>query len=279
MVIKEILSKAISELKNADNENPVYEAHLIIREILNLSPIDLVLKGDLEVSKIRENLIKDAIKRRISHEPLQYILNSQEFMGLSFYVDKNVLVPRQDTEVLVETILEKMKNKSFSALDIGTGSGCIAISLAHYNKNALVRGIDISKSALEVAKKNAKDLGVSERVTFEEQDVFSLDAYGKYDVIVSNPPYIETDVIKTLDKDVKDHEPIGALDGGEDGLSYYRHIVKISPRLLTKSGILAFEVGHTQADAVKKLMENDFSQIEIIKDLCGVKRVVLGYFK
>lgn len=279
MVIKEILSKAISTLKNADNENPVFEAHLIIREILNLSPIDIVLKGDLEVLKEQEDLILDALKRRVSHEPLQYILNSQEFMGLSFYVDKNVLVPRQDTEVLVETILEKMKNKAFSALDIGTGSGCIAITLAHYNKNALVRGIDISKGALEVAKKNANDLGVSDRVTFEEQDVFKLDAYGKYDVIVSNPPYIETDVIKTLDIDVKDHEPLGALDGGEDGLLYYRHIVKISPRLLTKSGILAFEVGHTQADDVKKLMENDFSKTEIIKDLCGIERVVLGHLK
>ena len=279
MVIKEVLSKAISALKNADNENPVFEAHLILREILNLTPIDLVLKGDMEVLAEKENLIKDAIKRRISHEPLQYILKSQEFMGLSFYVDENVLVPRQDTEVLVETILEKMKNKPFSALDIGTGSGCIALTLAHYNKNALVRGIDISPGAIKVSKKNAKDLKLEEKVTFEKQDVFKLDAYGKYDVIVSNPPYIETDVIKTLSKDVKDFEPLRALDGGEDGLEFYRHIVKISPRLLTKSGILAFEVGHTQAESVKKLMENDFSKIEIIKDLCGIERVVLGCLK
>ena len=276
MVIKDGLCEAITTLKKHKNTNPVFEAHLIFRHFLEMSAMDLVLNGKKEISEDTLEKINDAVLRRTKNEPLQYILNSQEFMGLDFYVDKNVLVPRADTEILVEYILNKYVNKSFTALDIGTGSGCISVSLAHFNKKAFIRGIDISSNAIEIAKKNAEKNSVSDRVTFEEADIFNYECYGKYDLVVSNPPYIEADVINTLDDDVKDYEPHSALNGGKDGLDYYRHIVKIAPKILNKKGILCFEVGAGQAETVSVIMQNDFTDIEIIKDLCGINRVVSG---
>ncbi len=276
MVIGEELSRVISVLKDSGNDNPYFEAHLIFRHILKLSPTDLVLSRNKEISLKDIEIIDEYVKRRVNNEPLQYILKSQEFMGLDFYVDENVLIPRQDTEILVEHILEHFNNKSISCIDFGTGSGCIAISIANFNKNALIKAVDISKSALKIAKKNAEANGVLKRISFEEADVFKYEAYGRYDLIVSNPPYIRSEDILGLQKDVKNFEPSLALDGGESGLLYYERIIKIAPRLLKANGMLAFEVGFDQADDVKKMMENDFSNIKIIKDLCGNNRVVSG---
>ncbi len=276
MVIGEELSRVVKILKENDNQNSVFEAHLIFRHFLNMSPMDLLLNNKKEIDSHTLEIINEAVLRRIKKEPLQYILNSQEFMGLDFYVDKNVLVPRADTETLVEHILSMFLNKSFTALDIGTGSGCIAVSLAHYNKKSYIRGIDISPRALEIAKKNAEDNGVADRVTFDQADIFTYKCYGKYELVVSNPPYIETDEIEKLDIDVKDYEPYNALDGGADGLDFYRHIIDISTGFLKKDGVLAFEVGINQAEAVRDLMKKSFHDIQIIKDLCGVDRVVSG---
>jgi len=276
MVIRDELSKIVGILKGSENANPVFEANLILRHFLKMSPMDLVLNSNKEIDDEIIEAIETAVQKRAKNEPLQYILKSQEFMGLEFYVDENVLVPRADTETLVEYILKHFINTGFTALDIGTGSGCIATSLAHFNKNAYVRGIDISKKCVEIAKRNAKSNGVDNRVIIEQADIFKFDCFGKYDVIVSNPPYIESDVIDTLDDDVKNHEPHLALDGGADGLDYYRHIVKIAPKLLKENGLLAFEVGHNQAHQVAEMMGNNFCGIEIIKDLCGIERVVGG---
>lgn len=279
MVIGEELSRVITTLKENGNTNPVFEAHLIFRHYLNITPMDLVLKSKELMNDEILKKISDAVNRRIKNEPLQYILESQEFMGLDFYVDKNVLIPRQDTEILVEHLLSLFLNRGFTALDIGSGSGCISISLAHFNKKAYVRGLDISDKALEVATKNSKINKVDDRVIFEKADIFKYKSYGKYDLIVSNPPYIETAVIETLDNDVKMYEPHIALDGGSDGLKYYRHIVEIAPDLLSDGGILAFEIGIGQADSVSQFMGEKFCDIEIIKDLCGIDRVVCGKLK
>ncbi len=279
MVIGDELSRVIGILKDNGNENPYFEAHLIFRHILKLSPTDLVLSRNKEISEKSIEVINGYVKRRINHEPLQYILNSQEFMGIDFYVDENVLVPRQDTETLVEHILEHFKGGAINAIDIGTGSGCIAISIAKFNQKAFFNAIDISKKALEVAKKNALDNGVSDRVNFVEVDIFTYEPYGKYDLIVSNPPYIKSSDIDGLQKEVNAFEPRSALDGGTTGLSYYERIVKISPKLLNINGMLAFEVGFDQAEDVKKLMEKNFCDIKIIKDLCGVERVVSGIYR
>lgn len=279
MVIGEELSRVIDVLKSGGNENSCFEANLIFRYVLDISPIDLVLSKDKEISVADISKINEFVNRRLNNEPLQYILKSQEFMGFDFYVDENVLVPRQDTEILVEHVLEHFAGKGITAIDFGTGSGCIAVSIAKINQKAFIKAVDISKKALEIAKKNAKDNDVLDRVSFEEADIFTYELYGKYDLIVSNPPYIKTKDIIDLQKDVKNFEPTLALDGGETGLLYYERIIKIAPRLLNKDGMVAFEVGFDQADDVKKLMETEFYDIKIIKDLCGVNRVVSGLYK
>ena len=161
-------------------------------------------------------------------------------------------------------------------LGIGVGSGCIGISLAVYNKRMYVRGFDISEKAIAVAEENAEINGVADRVVYEKLDILKDSMYGRYDLIVSNPPYIETDVIPTLDDNVKNYEPHLALDGGADGLMFYRRITEIAPSVLTENGVLAFEVGHTQAQTVAEMMGKDFKNIEIINDLCGIARVVIG---
>ena len=279
MVIGDELDGVIKTLKDNGNDNPYFEAHLMFRHILKLSPTDLVLARNKEISAENLSIINGFVERRLNHEPLQYILNSQEFMGIDFYVDENVLIPRQDTETLVEHILEYFKGNAVNCIDIGTGSGCIAISIAKFNAKAFINAIDISPKALAVAKRNALENGVSERISFIEADIFDYEPYGKYDLIVSNPPYIRSSEIKGLQIDVNGFEPLGALDGGATGLSYYERIVNISPKLLNVNGMLAFEIGYNQAEDVKKLMKKDFRDIKIIKDLCGLDRVVSGLYK
>ncbi len=278
MVIGEELSNIVKTLKNSGNDNPYFEAHLILRRVLGLSPIDLVLKKNTEIEEEKRLKIEEYTNRRTKKEPLQYILQSQEFLGLDFYVDENVLIPRQDTEVLVEHILEHFGGNGINAIDFGTGSGCIAVSIAKMNKKAFVKAVDISEGALSVAKRNAELNGVSDRISFERADIFSYDTYGKYNLIVSNPPYIRSAEIEGLQEDVKDYEPVGALDGGESGLLYYERIVSFAPKLLCEDAMLAFEVGYDQAEKVKKMLEGNFKDIKIIKDLCGVDRVVSGLY-
>lgn len=275
MVIREIIKK-VTDMLRESSDNAIFEAHLIVREVLDLEPLDIVIGKNNEVDRESEEKILNIAKRCTDGEPIQYILGNQEFMSLSFKVTPDVLIPRADTETLVEYIIEKYKNKGVSALDIGTGSGCIGISLAVYNKRAYIRAVDVSEKALKIAKENAENNGVDDRIVYVKCDIMKDRVFGRYDLIVSNPPYIETDVIPTLDKNVRDFEPHLALDGGADGLDFYRHIIDIAPFALNENGMLAFEVGHTQAGAVARLMEKDFVDIEIINDLCGIARVVAG---
>ena len=279
MVIKELISETVALLKQHNNENPVFEAHLIVRTILNLSPLDIVLKGNDEIDSKSEQKIRLIASKRILGEPLQYILGTQEFMGLEFLVTPSVLIPRKDTEILTEHVLEYFENKPITVLDLCTGSGCIGISIAHFNKNALVTGLDISQDAIKIAQENAEKLKVSDRVSFKVCDVFNMDFFGKYDLIISNPPYIKSDVIPTLSKTVKDFEPLSALDGGNDGLDFYKHIVNISPKYLCEKGMLAFEIGYNQKDSVSTLMKTSFTDITAIKDYGDNYRVISGILK
>ncbi len=276
MVIKDELAGIIKRFNAHGNDNSIFEAHTIVKHYLNLTPLDLILMGNEEIDTEKLQYIESAVERRLKNEPLQYILKSQEFMGMDFYVDENVLIPRADTETLVEWVLKHFQNKALSGLDICSGSGCISLSIAHFNPKALMRGIDISQEAIDVSKMNAQKYNLTERVSFECADIFSYNAYGKYDLIVSNPPYIETSQISELEETVKDFEPVIALDGGEDGLRFYRHIIKISTKLLKSDGLLAFEVGYNQAEVVSKMLEENFYNIAVEKDLCGVNRVVSG---
>lgn len=275
MVIRELIRECIGKLENANIENHVFDANLIVRTVLKLKPIDVVLERESEVSEDAATIARSFCERRCNHEPLQYILGVQEFMGLEFEISRDVLVPRADTETLVEAVLSE--NRGMNVLDICSGSGCIALSIAHFNKNAYVIGLDISGGALEISKKNAEKLELSERVRFEKCDILNKIPSGIYDVIVSNPPYIETEKIDKLQEEVSLFEPRLALDGGADGLIFYRRICSIAPRLLQERGRLYFEVGFNQAGAVAELMKAvGFEKIKIINDLCGVERVVCG---
>ena len=258
-------------LKNAGKKIGQREASLVLRTILNKNALELVICKNNEINEKDREAIEKAVERIYSGEPLQYVLGSTEFMSLPFMVNPCVLIPRSDTESLVEYIIANTSGGE-TVLDIGTGSGCIAVSIAHYVKNSRVTAMDISDGALRTASENAKLNNVD--ISFVKHDIMK-DFEGKFDIIVSNPPYIEKDIIPTLDKNVKDFEPITALDGGIDGLDFYRRITSIAPKMLNKNGLLCFEVGHTQAETVKKLMETKFN-IEIIKDLCGINRVVAG---
>ena len=222
-----------------------------------------------EMSKIMA-----AVQKRLKHIPLAYIFGKSYFYGREFKVNENVLIPRQDTEILIEKISEdiKLKQNKVDVLDIGTGSGAIAVTIQK-ETGANVLAIDVSEKAIEIAKHNANKLEA--KVDFVLSDLFE-NVSGKFDFIVSNPPYIETDVIETLEDEVRLNEPILALDGGEDGLDFYKKIIKEAPKYLKKGGKLYFEIGYNQAEALKNLMKNMFYNIKVYKDYGNNDRVVVG---
>ena len=221
------------------------------------------------------------INDRLNGRPIAYIVKNREFMALDFYVEEGVLIPRPDTEPLVEEVIELSKGmKDVTIVDIGTGSGAISVSLAKYIKNSYVYSLDISDKALSIGKKNAVNNEVDDKIEFIKSDVFTgiKDRNLKLDIIVSNPPYIKKEDIKTLHTQVKDYEPYIALEGGEDGLDFYRTITEESLKYLKSNGILAFEVGHDQANDVCTIMENHgYKKIYTKKDLQGIDRVVIGF--
>lgn len=215
-----------------------------------------------------------AIERIKRGEPVQYVVGETEFMGLVFKVTKDVLIPRQDTELLCEWAIEFLKNReSKKTLDICTGSGCIAISVSKLAK-AEVSAIDISEKALEIAKENASSNG--EKINFIKDDAHSFSAFTELDLVLSNPPYIKTEVVETLDKNVKDFEPHLALDGGKDGLDFYEDIVKNSFAMLKCGGALAVEIGYDQGKSVSGIFEKYFGNANVLKDLSDNDRVVYG---
>jgi release factor glutamine methyltransferase len=265
------------------SETPALDTELIVCHVLKLTKLDLFLRPDQEVSNTEAERVRLFFKRRAKGEPVQYLIGTEGFMGLDFIVTPSVLIPRPDTELLVEKILELIDNsKDVHILDIGTGSGAISISLAHYLKHAHVDTVDISKEATAVAKQNALQNQVEDRVRFLNGDLFEpLAADLKYDVIVSNPPYIPTEDIEALQVEVAVHEPRLALDGGMDGYDFYRRIIAKAPYHLIESGVLAFETGHDQAQTIKNMMihSGSYRNVTIYKDLNDIERVVIGYTK
>ena len=268
----------VFRLEAADIAEAKLDARLLLEYICGTNRNDLLVHGDREVSKEQMEWYEAAIAKRESRIPLQHITGEQEFMGLTFQVNEHVLIPRQDTEVLVEEVMRDMMD-GMHILDMCTGSGCILISLLHYSNDCVGTGVDLSPNALLVAKENAeKILGEKCSYSFIESNLFE-NVEGVFDVIVSNPPYIQTKVIDTLMPEVRLHEPMMALDGSEDGLLFYRRIVEESKMHLRKEGRLCFEIGYDQGEAVKKLMEDGgFKEVKVIKDLAGLDRVVLGIY-
>lgn len=275
MEISKILQNAREVLLN--NGIDPREARLLLAFVMKIKKEELIKYK--ECSKLEYKEFEEILNRRISGEPFAYIVGYKEFMKLNFKVNSDVLVPREDTELLVEKVIElaeKKTEKKVKILDMCTGSGCIAISLAKYLNNVEVVAVDISQNALNVAKENARINNVE--INFINSNLFD-NVHNRFDIIVSNPPYIKTKVISELQKEVK-KEPILALDGGESGLYFYENILKESNKYLSVDGIVTFEIGFDQAkDVVNLFKKYDFKDIEVKKDLSGNDRVVTGCLK
>ncbi len=275
MVIKQLLQYGAKMLSDNGTHTPKLDASLLLCHVLKKDRSYLIINHMQKVEENDEKEFLSLLQKRADGMPIAYILGKKEFMSLEFEVNENVLIPRADTETLCEYIIENNDKKSPKIADICCGSGAIGVSLAVYIKDSRVTLADISEGALEMAQKNAKKHGVYERCLFEKIDILSENLNEKYDIIVSNPPYIESKVIDTLERDVKDFEPRLALDGGEDGFVFYTHLAKVCYDVLKKDGVIAFEVGHTQAEAVAKMLsDNGFCDVKSICDLANIKRVV-----
>ena len=277
MQIKEVIRKGMIKLKTNGVDEPNVKARLLMQYILK-KPREYILVYDKEELTLRQevNYFK-GIKKLIEGVPLQHITKSQEFMKLNFYVDQDVLIPRPDTEILVEEVIKIAKKVGAKKiLDLCTGSGAIAVSLAKYIQNSKLTGVDISSKALRIAKLNARNNNVEDRITFISSNLFDNVPEEKYDIIVSNPPYIKSKIIKTLNKDVQ-NEPQIALDGGVDGLDFYRKIIKKADEYLKFGGFLCLEIGFDQREEVMKLIEEEgkFQNTYSKKDLCDNDRIVI----
>lgn len=278
MTIKELIIKYSKELEEISS-TPRLDVETLLQKVLDVDRLYILLNLERTLSKDEERLFNKFINERLNNRPIAYIVENREFMGLDFYVKEGVLIPRPDTEILVEEVIELGKNKGpINILDIGTGSGAITVSLAKYLENAEITSVDISDIALEIGKINAVNNNVDNKINFVKSDLFTnIDKNMKFDIIVSNPPYIKREVIETLDKQVKDFEPYNALEGGIDGLDFYRAITSQAKDYLKEGGILAYEVGHDQSEDVSKLMEKDgYTNIYTRKDLQQIDRVVIG---
>lgn len=282
MTISELYKKISDYLEEKKIETYTLDARLLMEHFLGISTSKLYVEGTKCISENDIDKIWPYVTKRGAHYPLQYILGVQEFMGYEFEVNENVLIPRPETELLVErvceiyTLLSKNGKDKLSVLDMCTGSGAIAISLGKICDFGEVVAVDISDKALEVAKKNAKNNDTD--VTFIKSDLFE-NISNKFDIIVSNPPYIKTDEINHLMEDVKNYEPRLALDGLEDGLYFYREIIKKSRDFLNHGAYICFEIGYDQADSVKKLLEQEsFYEIVVYKDYAKLDRIVIAKY-
>ena len=277
MQIKEAMRKGMIKLKTNNVKEPNLKARLLMQYILN-RPREYILVHDDKQLTLRQNVdYFKLIKKLIEGVPLQHITHQQEFMKLMFYVDENVLIPRPDTEILVEEVIKLAKSiNAKKILDLCTGSGAIAVSLAKYIEGSQITATDISRKALSIAKLNATNNNVEDKITFVSSDLFQNISEEKYDIIVSNPPYIKRKVIKTLDKEVK-KEPIIALDGGNDGLDFYKKIIGNAYQHLKYKGYLCLEIGYDQKDEVIDLINKEEKYIDTYskKDLFDNDRIVI----
>ena len=273
MTFREAISFGEKQLNKAGIVDARNDAWLLLTFICKIDHTFYYVHMDEQMKKEQVAEYESVLNKRAEHVPLQYITGEQEFMGIPFRVNESVLIPRQDTETLVEEAL-KLVRPGMKVLDMCTGSGCILISILKNIVDVEGFGYDISKQAINVAKENAKLNGVN--ATFERSDLFEA-VTEKFDVIVSNPPYIPTDVIGGLMPEVAVYEPFQALDGKEDGLYFYRKIVAVASKYLNPNGKLLFEIGHDQGESVSTLMtEAGFTGVRVVKDLAGNDRVVIG---
>ena len=281
--IGELLDKASKELKEENIDTYILDAQLLLGNVLAKDKLYIITNRDKNVSLKDEKEYFELIEKRKNKMPIKYILGETEFMVLDFNVEEGVLIPRGDTEILVEEVLSIINEEDeLNVCDLCSGSGAIGISIANYRKKINVEEIDFYEVPEKVTKKNIIKHGLEGRVKFIKSDLLKepINQGKKYDVIVSNPPYIKADEISNLMDDVKKYEPHTALDGGDDGLVFYKRIIEESKTTLNNEGVLAFEIGYDQGEEVSNLMkEAGFYNIKLVKDLAGLDRVVLGYFK
>lgn len=280
MKYRELYERGKEKLSNAGLGEALLDARLLLEASCGTTKHDLIINGDKNVTEKQKSDYLNYISRREMRIPLQYILGEQEFMGLKFIVTPDTLIPRCDTEILVEEVMRHLHDGQ-EILDMCTGSGCILLSLLHYTNNISGTGVDISAAALAVARKNEsriRSLPQANKnikaVNWLKSDLFT-EVSGQFDIIVANPPYIPTEEIKNLMPEVRDFEPLIALDGKEDGLCYYREIIEKSGRFLYPGGYLFLEIGYNQAEEVKAILEkHNFNEISTIKDLSANNRVI-----
>ncbi len=287
-VVSELLTWAAAYLTDHHIENPRLNAERLLGKVLGLERALLYSRSNHHLNGEELRLFRQLVARRARHEPLQYLLGETEFMSLPFKVAPGVLIPRPETEILVEKVLALCEThfasrQNISILDIGAGSGCIAVTLAWYNTRTRVTALDISDSALEIARKNAILNNVAHRIVFAKADFMGKsieDEFGSpFDVVVANPPYVSAADFHSLPVEIRDHEPDIALQDYADGLQFYRRIAALAPGLVRKNGFIAVEVGAGQAAAVRALLAKSdcVAHSEIIPDLNGIDRVVLCF--
>ncbi|WP_370749996.1 peptide chain release factor N(5)-glutamine methyltransferase [Eubacterium sp.] len=276
ILIKDLIAKASEKLKKAEVTDYVIDSRLLAEYVFHIDYYKLLVHPDMETDVKNAQIYNQLIEKRAAHIPLQHLTGNQEFMGINFKVNENVLIPRQDTEILVEEVIKYINSqeRKVKVLDMCTGSGCIAISIDKLCDNAQVVGADISKKALEIAEINNKENSAG--VDFIESDLFE-NIKECFDVIVSNPPYIESEKIEKLMPEVRDFEPRIALDGTKDGLEFYRNICNNLSRYLKEQGAVFFEIGYNQGSSVSKILnEQGFEKVKVIKDYSQNDRVVFA---
>lgn len=280
MTYWECYEQGCRTLQAAGIEEAALDARLLLEAVCGTDRNDLLVHGEQQVAPEAEEKYLNWIRQRAEHIPLQQLTGEQGFMGLTFNVNEHVLIPRQDTEILVEEVLKELHD-GMRVLDMCTGSGCILLSLLHYSNDCEGLGVDLSAEALEVAGRNVLKVLTPEKAEhahFLQSDLFEK-VEGKFEIIVSNPPYIASAEVEKLMPEVRDHEPRMALDGTEDGLYFYRRIIEEAGKHLVSSGMLFFEIGYDQGQAVSELMRTEgYCEVQVVQDYAGLDRVVLGTY-
>lgn len=280
MTYRECYEQGCRTLQAAGIEEAALDARLLLEAVCGTDRNDLLVHGEQPVAPEAEEKYRNWIRQRAEHIPLQQLTGEQDFMGLTFSVNEHVLIPRQDTEILVEEVLKELHD-GMRVLDMCTGSGCILLSLLHYSNDCEGLGVDLSAEALEVAGRNVLKVLTPEKAEhahFLQSDLFEK-VEGKFEIIVSNPPYIASAEVEKLMPEVRDHEPRMALDGTEDGLYFYRRIIEEAGKHLVSSGMLFFEIGYDQGQAVSELMRTEgYCEVQVVQDYAGLDRVVLGTY-
>ncbi|MCF7709336.1 MAG: peptide chain release factor N(5)-glutamine methyltransferase [Verrucomicrobia bacterium] len=286
MKVLEVIKRGTEYLENKGVESPRLQMELLLAHILNMPRLELYLNYDKEIDERKLAACRESVKRRADREPLQRLLGVTAFCGLEIKLTPDVLIPRPETEFLAElawdflTDLESKADSTLMALDWGTGSGCIALAIANHTNNTFVTGIDVSPGAIKTAAGNALELNLQDKTRFLVSDGFNdIPDSSKFDLIVANPPYIRSDEIENLPAEVRDHDPIQALDGGSDGLDFIRRLAGEAGDFLKPGGCLMSEIGHGQSeDVISLFTAHGWSVAPVKADLCGIPRYLTAGF-